>query len=253
MIQNSQPSNADLSPSAKRKVLRVVRELEALSQSTNSPAEAASAAAKAQNLLLKNQLSISDVEEFESDEDPLIERKEVLDGKKHIAGWKQILLAVVSEACMCEWITSFASEAGDRTFSSIARSSNVEVARYTFRVLERQVIELGEQEKQRRRMAGESTRKYMKDYLEGIIDTIHNLLTKERAAAVKENEQANALIVRSGLEAEDHRKKLYPEVVFTKRTTYYDSNSRERGQIAGQKVKLNDAIGSDGKRQKLIE
>ncbi len=251
MIQSNSPD--DLAPSAKRKIVRIIKELEALSASTNSAAEAANAAAKAQSLLLKHHLSVSDVEDLEEELEPLVERKEVLDGKRHIAGWKQILLSVVAKACLCEWMTSFASEQGDRTFSFIGRSSNVEIARYTFRVLERQVIELGEKEKLRRRLGGESTRKHMKDYLEGIVDSIRGLLAKEQATVSRSNSEVNALIISKGIEAADYRQKLYPDVSFGTRTTYYNANSRERGQLAGKSVRLKDALSSDGKRRKLLE
>lgn len=138
-------SDGDGEPSHERlRVLRLVKELQALSDGTDSPAESASAAAKAQSLLLKHNLSVADVAQLEGQhgsEDPLVEKKTAFAaGRRKVEGWRQMLVQVVAASCLCEWMTSFYREPGARTYSFIGRRSNVEVAAYSYRCLERQVL-----------------------------------------------------------------------------------------------------------------
>ncbi len=125
-----------------RRVLRLVRDLQALARGSDSPAESANAAAKAQHLLLKHNLTAADVDGLESGADPLVEESQPFEGvRSRVPAWKQMLVQAVARASLCEWMTSFTHERQPRSYSFIGRRSNVEVACYLFRCLERQVAE----------------------------------------------------------------------------------------------------------------
>lgn len=254
MIANSSGPVTDDEGPDRLKVVRLVKELRALSAGTDSPAEAASAAAKAQSLLLKHNLSMSEVESLDdADRDPLVELKESFSsGRRRIDSWRRMLVHAVAESCLCEWVTSFYQEPGERTFSFIGRQSNVEVAVYSYRCLERQVIEIGEAEKLRRRAEGIPVRRFLSHFFEGVVDSIRQRLARDRTRFEEADPQSRAVVEARGREAELHRKDLYPHVTFHSRTHRVDAHSRAAGQRAGQGVQLNHALGSEAKPRKLL-
>lgn len=239
-------------PKGKGRILRLVQELQALAAGTDSPAESASAAAKAQDLLLRHNLSTAEVAASQ-DESDLIERKQPFPGqRRRIAGWRMLLVQVVAESCLCEWMTSFYSEPGDRTFSFIGRSANVEVAVYSFDCLQRQIEELGEKEKQRRRACGQPVRRHLSDFFEGVVEEIRDRLRQERSQFVASNVAGREVLVVRHREAELLRKQLYPHVTFHTSTHYVDGAARQEGRRAGANVQLRQALGGDGQPQRLL-
>lgn len=254
MIAHSNPHDAADSTPSRLKVLRLVKELQALSDGTDSPAESASAAAKAQSLLLKHNLSMTDVAQLDgsgSAADPLVEEKCEF-GQRKVDGWRQMLVQTVAASCLCEWMTSFYRQPGPRTYSFIGRQSNVEVAAYSYRCLERQVLHLGELEKRRRKQAGENVRLHMADFYEGVIETIRQRLEEGQRSFVARGSDCRAVVRTRGQEAEAHRAALYPHVTFSTRTKYYEPGAREAGMAAGRDVQLYTGLKEGGKAQRLL-
>ncbi|MGE3164421.1 MAG: DUF2786 domain-containing protein [Planctomycetota bacterium] len=238
----------------RRKLLRLIKELQALSAGTDSPAEAASAAAKAQSLLLKHNLSIAEVDGFaNAEDDPLVEQRESLvAGRRRIDRWRQMLVHAVADSCLCQWITNSAVEPGDRKVSFIGRRSNVEVAVYSFRCLERQIVGLGELEKRRRRQKGLSVRRNLSHFYEGVVDTIRRRLAADREQFERATPRAHALVQARDHEAEHHLKHLYPHVRFFTRSFRVDAQAHADGQRAGESVRLHHALGDDAAPRRLL-
>ncbi len=238
-----------------RKVLQLVRELRALSEGTTSPHEAASAAAKAQALLLEHNLSLTDVEALDESTDPLVETKRSFAGtRRRIESWRHMLVQAVARSCLCEWMTNFYSEPGPRTFSFIGRQSNVEVATYSYECLERQVQSLAEAEKKSRQRQKRPVRGYIQNYCEGIVHTIQAKQLAGRQEFERTSETGRSVVVTRSTEAAQHRKSLYPHVTFT---TFGhglgNPSAYEAGQRDGNRVQLTHGLQDDGRAQAWIE
>lgn len=237
------------------RILRLVKELQALAAGTDSPAESASAAAKAQSLLLRHNLTTLDVEELaaRTADDPLTERIEPFAGvRARLDLWRTMLVQVVAEACLCEWMTSFHGQGGPRTFSFIGRASNVEVALYTHRCLERQFLALREVEQRRRRAVGQDVRRHLGDYCTGMVQGIRHKLHADRQVFAAASESSRAMIQRRSIEAAEHRRRLYPEIRFTKRHTRLEASARSAGEAAGRQVELRHGIGHEGRAVRYL-
>lgn len=249
------PESEDASVDKRRKLLRLIKDLQALSEGTDSPAEAASAAAKAQSLLLRHNLSVVEVEGLDNaSDDPLVEHDESLvAGRTRIDRWRQMLVHAVAESCLCQWLTSPARAPGDRRVSFIGRRSNVEVAIYSYRCLERQVLGLGEIEKRRRRDLGIPVRRHLGHFFDGVVDTIRCRLEADRQQFERTVPRGEDLVLARDREAERHLRKLYPNVTFSTRRFYVDANAHADGQRAGHSVRLHHALGEDAAPRRLLE
>ena len=247
-IETPRPAPSDASDP--KKIVRLVRELRALSEGTDSPHEAAAAAARAQRLLLDHNLTVGDLDRLDEIEDPLVEHKSLFaTGNRRVESWRQILVQSVAKACLCEWMTSFFRDPAPRTYSFIGRRSNVEVALYSYACLERQVTALADAERARRRKAKLPVKGYIQNYCEGVVHTIQQRLLAEQKSFEESDVSSRSVVEVRGREAESHRSRLYPHVSFT--TCSYDFGNPAAyaaGRRDGNQVQLHDGVGNRSPR-----
>jgi len=219
-----------------------------LAQSAN-PHEAALAAAKAQEIMDRYNLSTEDMaysdqpkqEEIKDfGADPL---HEVCQVDTRWTLWLSNTIAKLN-SCRTYYHTKMS---GSATIKLIGRASDVQTVRYIFSWLEREVRRLTKQECQG------YTRKYQVDFRTGVVDTICRKLEEQRAETYKnvQKETSNSLaLVRvqnsiakmeaKGQEVQkwmDENLKLR-ESKFRKRA---DLTARQHGQVAGEQVRFNRA------------
>ncbi|MEM7167616.1 MAG: hypothetical protein AAF581_19340 [Planctomycetota bacterium] len=111
----------------------------------------------------------------------------------------------------------------------------------------------GDLEKHRRKSSGQSVRRHLADFYEGVVETIRLRLEEERQTFEAQGSDCRAVVQTRGREADEHRARLYPHVTFSTRTKYYEAGAREAGMAAGRGVQLNHGLQSDGRPQRLLE
>jgi hypothetical protein len=220
-----------------------------LAERGGTPEEAAAAAAKAQEIIDRYNLSIDDMEFGDKPKqdpiqdfgaDPLHEVCQV------DTRWTLRLSHVIAELNSCR--TYYHTKmSGSAVVKLIGRASDVQTVRYIFAWLEREVRRITKQQCQGR------TRKYQVDFRVGVVDTIIRKLKEQRAETFKavQVETTNSMaLVRvqtsiakmeaNGQEVEkwmDENLKLR-QPKFRKEA---DMSARRHGQIAGEDVRFNKA------------
>lgn len=118
-------------------ILVKIQKLLALSESANEH-EAAAAASKAQELLFKHELSISDLEGVEANAKPVREEQLVVNEGHRGVNWKLKVLDAVVKTSMCRYLVSWYTLRPNRTVTKayiIGRPADIEMAKYTFNFL----------------------------------------------------------------------------------------------------------------------
>ena len=104
-------------------LLERIRKVQGYLKSDN-PNEAAVAAAKLSELLMKHNISLSDIPESERPVDPFVNT--ATDGEKRLADWRVTLAGAIARANLCGIVVSGSS------IRWLGRKSNVEVAQYIY-------------------------------------------------------------------------------------------------------------------------
>jgi len=233
-----------------------------LAKSTN-PAEAALAASKAQEIIDRYQLSVSDLENGEEpkeNNEPIAEHDPLHHVCQVDTRWSVRLAAAIAKQNSCRVV--FHTEiSGSAVIRIIGRISDVNAVRYLFGWMEREVRRLTKQECQGR------SRKYQVDFRFGVVDTICWKLEEQRRVTVRnvQSEAANnpMALVRvqnsiAKLEQRGNDVDAWMKAEFTKlRTAQHrkklDMSARYHGQQAGEKIKLNSAKGALGSTRAAVE
>lgn len=242
----------------KDEALKKISRLLKLSESPN-PNEAALAAQKAQELMVKYEIEKEALSDVSTDKDEPIENviNQPLDRmKQRFIGWKTSLAECIARANHCRTYLSYQHLA----IGLIGRRSDMDTVRYLYMMLANNVNELCDQEKARntaRRMKVGKT--FYNNYKLGIVDAINEKLNKAKELAIEKayteaNQEQNSLaLVRidNALAKMKQRDKDVDIWMRTKMNLRFHSsphrhseNARKMGYNAGQKITINKARGS---------
>lgn len=190
----------------------------------NSEAEAANAAAKIQNLLTQYNLSMADLDSVADDSQKSSVTEDQLDdrwSRKTGGVWDQLLLYGICKYNFCYTIvsqkhTSRITSGGRlvyevrRKFIVIGEQQNIEVVKWLFTVLSRQLYELSKKRYKEyladdlqaliRSFTGEkrmSPAKFHRSYLAGAAKGVQDRLKEERDRELQAQVQVNALVLRT--------------------------------------------------------
>jgi ribosomal protein L29 len=220
-----------------------------LAQSANQH-EAALAAAKAQDIMTRYNLSLDDMEYSDKPKQEPIQDFGHTDPLHEVCQvdtrWTLSLSYCIARMNSCR--TYFHTKAsGSCMVKIIGRASDVQTVRYIFAWLEREVRRITKQECQGH------TRKYQVDFRTGVVDTIIRKLKEQQATTFKaaQAETTNSMALMrvqksiARIEAEGNEVELWMntnhklrEAKFRKKS---DWSARQHGQVAGEQVKFNQA------------
>ena len=234
-----------------------------LARSTN-PAEAALAAAKAQEIIDRYNLSVGDLQNGEGpkeNDEPIANTHDPLHHVCQVdTRWSVRLASCIAKKNACR-VVFYTQASGSAIIQIIGRTSDVNAVRYLFGWMESEVRRLTKQECQGR------SRKYQVDFRYGVVDTIERKLDEQRREtfkAVQTEVAGNPMALMrvrnsiakveqrgngvdlwmksnmSGLRTAKHRKQL-------------DVSARVHGMQAGEVIKLNNAKASLGSASERLE
>lgn len=234
------------------------RKLLALATSDN-PNEAAQAAARAQEILDRHEITQAMLEVDDEDGEEVenfADKGAPLESAGSIATWKACLARSVSEANQCKVFTSRAT--GKRTIEIIGRPSDVQKVRYLFAYLTHETDRLV------KRDARGCGRTWANNYRHGVVDTLSKALKATRAKVAVDMRAAadNSLaLVRidNALAKLDERTaavELYAKANLRLRmgssSSRGNKGARERGREAGKEIKIGGARGALGSGQRWV-
>ena len=223
-----------LTEERREKLLDIVKKLLALSSNNPNEHEAVLAAAKAQEILLNYNLSMTDVE---VQDEGCVQLNLDLNSCK-IPTWQAVLIVSVSKAFFCKAI-----RVGNGVYTIIGSIADTQVVKYTFDYLNQTIMRLSEiyVTNQIRHVHKKSLRY---SYSIGIVRTLQNkldLIEQERRQETSQGKTYNALVViKDGL-VNKYVKEHYPSLISrTLKTNYFDSSAYNQGKIDGANVAIHN-------------
>ncbi|MEX0683416.1 MAG: DUF2786 domain-containing protein [Dehalococcoidia bacterium] len=222
------------------RILEKVRRLLALSTSSNEH-EAALAAAKAQELLLTYNLELADV--------PAVQREDVTQevlNTGNTASWVGVLLGSVARHNFGDAIYL-----GDGQRAIIAQPHNIEVIKYLYDYLVREINRLADRGWASFDGYASSARRWKTGFRFGAISAIDARLEAERRKAQQASVDTRALIVTSdeAVRAAVHR--YYPQLR-TRKVGGGDLGGYGAGRAAGASVDIRPAVGGSSSGGSLL-
>ena len=212
-------------------ILTKIKKLLALSTSSN-PNEAALAAAKAQELLMQHNLTMSQIETH-GQESQYCEAF-VKTGSRV---WQRLLLAVIARNNFCESIY----DPRMKSAVLIGEPHNQEVVIYLHQYL---VGQLETMAAVAYKLSG--TRVHAKSWLDsfyvGAINSIHERLEAQKREMAAASNACKSLVIVKDAELQAAMYKLYPHIRTARAKRIRSSNGYHEGVEAGKRVTLNKAI-----------
>lgn len=234
-----------------------------LAKSTN-PAEAALAAAKAQEIIDRYNLSVGDLqngEEPKENNEPVANTHEPLHHVCQVdTHWSTRLAGIIARRNGCRTVF-YTQTSGSAVIQIIGRTSDVNAVRYLFGWMEREVRRLTKQECQG------CSRKYQVDFRFGVVDTIERKLDEQKRQTIHEVQTESAgnpmalMRIKNSLAKMEHRsnevdlwmKSNMSGLRDAKHRKKLDITARVHGMQAGEEIKLNSAKAALGSASERLE
>ena len=218
----------------REKVIDTIRKLLNLSEGTNSPAEAESAAAKAQQLLFKYNLEMADVNASISKEEKLVGQEVFESGEnKNESNWIVQLYSGIARYNFCRIVTHYSKTPYSTGVAVIGRAGNVEAVHYMVETLVpriRQMAKAAWNEYGGREKRGRFTRGFLVGCALGIETKLYHEWQQLQAS----DHNIRALVINSGAELESYVRQNYGRLGKGRRRSLSSWEGRQVGAAAGQ-------------------
>lgn len=237
--QTNQPST--------EKIINQIKKLLALAESANEN-EASVAAAKAQEMMMRYNLTLSSIGES-SEEDISISETTLDEWGRHIS-WRSILITGVSRSNYCDAILVTAK--GMQAVKLIGRSTNASIATSMYEYLAKTIDRLA--------LQADGNRGYKNSFRLGCASRIAQRLLdqmeaqrKDGVAGTSTTDGVSAIVVKAMTdkllaEVKDYMRSNYPRMRSANRATVSSSDGFAAGKAAGDRVSLNKQVGGSGQR-----
>lgn len=223
------------------KTLELVRRLFELAKSSNEH-ESAAAAAKAQELLHKYNLTQADIPTAEKA--PYIESKLRLKNTKQ---WAGILLNVLAKA-NGGYVVLVSPKYAE--YSVIAQKHTLEIVEFSYAQMEKRIEWLAQTAWEIYEGDERSAPIYKDAFARGIISRLSERLKKQVEEQRTESAASTALVVKADAELMNKVREIYPRLTRA-RSSYVASDGYSDGQRAGRHLSVNAGVtsGASGVRQ----
>ena len=207
-----------------------------------TPEEAAAAAALAQNLLFKYNLSFAQAKDHrKADKEDITKHTTKAKGAKVSFRWRQSLAGVIAKYNWCEVIVDARSE----IYWIIGKPSNVAVVEYLAEVVGDQIHKLGQTACSRQ---ATSQRPYYMSFCRGAVHTIGQRLARQQEENVAAATGSTALVVQSKADIERAVSTFFPKLKTGRATKIGNLDGYFAGKKAGETIQMNKGIGAAAKK-----
>lgn len=227
-------------------ILDKIRKVQGYLQSDN-PNEAAVAAAKLSELLMKHNLSLADIPEKERPKDPFVNVASDTETQR-LAEWRVDLAHAIAKANLCRIVISGSH------LQWLGRQSNIEVAQYIYETcasdLQRicdtlwyAIFDLTKDLPSSERIHG---RTWKKQFMHGAAAGVADKLREERKKWEEENANVTALIVVNNRELAVYTASQFPNLSRRTASSSVGGNAYGLGVQTGRNVSFRTGVGSGG-------
>lgn len=224
-------------------IIERIQKLLALSTSSN-PHEAALAAAKAQALLFRHNLSLATVQAGLAGSGA----SAYIVGRFDIGGettWRRMLLAAVARNNFCRAV----AYRGTPDVAIVGEPHNVRAVQALYGFLVGEIRRLADREWSERRRAGAAAgeRRWKRAFHHGAVETIGARLGAQRAASARTDRATAALVVQKDRELDEAYRRHFPEVGPTRQAVVRSDDGYAAGARAAGAIPLEGAREEEGR------
>lgn len=253
------------------KVIDLIRKLLALSTSSNEH-EAAAAAAKAQELLAKHELDMSQIQDRAAQEDAYVHFRRDTGGKQNQKTWRISLLGAVAKTSFCRVVFHTDGKVAHDQYTIVGKAHNIEVVEYLFTYLAGEITRLATaawkaadpDSKTRSRWrrgvykrdeygdykaipghyerVGVSAETWKRAFAMGAVATIAERLRAQRQEFTTSADNARALIVRTDRELDVAVRAQFPRLGNVRRSGTSANGAFIQGLSAGHSIGINPGV-----------
>ncbi len=232
----------------KDKILDMIQKLLSLQKGTKYPHEAEAAAAKVQELLLKYNLEMDDVNTFTPEEESIVKEDIFETGeKKSESTWILNLYQVVARYNFCRVLSFSRMRARDNPHGTVAtiigREGNREAVQYMVEWLIPNIRNLAT-EAFNEYEGSEKKGKFRRGFLMGCTEGIGTKLHNEWLRAQQADSKTTAVVARNDKEMGAFMKKVYPVLTSTRKKSLSSWDGRDEGTKAGQSMEIRRGVGT---------
>lgn len=217
-----------------------IQKLLALSKSSN-PNEAALAAAKAQALLFRHNLSMATVQAgLEDGASPYVA------DRFHIGGgttWRRMLLAAIARNNFCRAV----GYKGTSEVGIVGERHNIQVVQYLYGFLVAEIRRLADRGWAEHREQGEARgeRAWKRSFHYGAVQMVSQRLAAQQQANARADSASTALVVTKSRELDAAYTKFFPKVNPGRKAVVRSDDGYAAGVRAGQRIALNQSLDAD--------
>jgi hypothetical protein len=231
-------------------IIERIKKLANLSRKNDSTAEAASAAAKMQELAFQHNLDLEKVlAEGTEAKTPYVKFDYLMpDTESADVGWKRVLFRGVCKGNFCQAVTL------PRTtrMAVVGQKHNYEVVCYTYEYLTREIQRLAIDHCIKQGfLTSKDKRRYIAGFCEGAATECYHKLVATQKAQAQTASDCMALVVRKGKELTDAVKTHFPRLRHSVRRASGSSAGYGDGRIAGKGISVNRGVGSNNGRVQI--
>lgn len=234
---------------AQDSILWKIKKLLALAdtRTNTNPNEAAQAAAKAQELLFKHNLSMLSIDGLQDQDSEAILKEEWVapDVNRTSLGWAGPLLNIICKTNFCRVIRL---SSGSAKYALIGKPSNIQVSQYLFTYLKGEIDRLG---KQTVKSEGIITKKasWVKDFSYGAMSSVIAKLKEQKQQNAQASTTSTALVIMSDRQLDNAVRSYYPHVSrSSSRARSSDSGAFGAGVSAGRNINIRQGVTGAGQR-----
>ena len=230
-------------------LIQRLQKVRALTESS-VPGEAAAAAAKLQEILLKYNLEMEDIEE----DSPVPHDKYVKEELElgvtsgNMINWRRILLSGIARSLMC---AAFGYQ-GTRKMVIVGQGHNIEIVRHFYDYLSSEISRLADVTWAKARIrTREHARSWKSSFYNGAVDIVVQRLEEKYQQVSNQDSHTQALVLRNERDLDDAVGHLIGRV---RKNTVRQRHSKagySRGVRAGKRVNLDRPVGGDGRANRL--
>ena len=226
-----------------------LRKVRALTESS-VPGEAAAAAAKLQEILLKHNLEMEDIEDDSSHVDDRYVKEPLELGESFggMINWRRILISGVARSLMC---AAF-SYKGTRDMVIVGQKHNIEMTRHFYDYLSGEIARLADVKwEEARASSRESARSWKSSFYNGAVDIVVKRLHRKYQQVSQESERSQALVLKNERDLDGAVANLVGRVG---RSKVYQKRSRagySRGAQTAKGIRLDRPVSGGAKSRRL--
>lgn len=229
-------------------ILWKIKKLLALAdtKANSNPNEAALAAAKAQELLFKHNLSMMSIDGLQDQDTESIGKEEWIapDVNRSSLGWAGPLLNSVCKANFCRVIRL---NNGSAKYAIIGKPSNIQVSQYLFSYLKGEIDRLSKQSIRTEGVIDKKTT-WIRSFCFGAISAVDQKLRDQKRQDTQSNSTSTALVVISDKQLDTALRSYFPHSHTSSRSRVSDRGAYGAGINAGRNISIRQGVTGQGQR-----